>query len=279
MTPTLIADAPVDVDDEGFLTDPDQWSDAIAEAIARENGIPELTDRHWLVVRFMRDRYLQTGTAPVDPRARQGVGRPGQGALRALPEGPGQARRQDRRHPQAARLHLGRSPTMTELVERPQAQITKPETIEKVAIVISKGSLEGIYPGLIMANGARMEGIEADIFFTFFGLDAIRKDRSAKIKVATVGNPGMHIPTLIGAIPGMSWLATKMMASKMEKLDIPPIPEFIELVADSGARLYACKATVDMFGLTMDDFVPQVEKVLTVGEFYELAGGGEIIFT
>jgi len=168
---------------------------------------------------------------------------------------------------------------MTELIERPQAQTAKPETIEKVAIVISKGSLEGIYPGLIMANGARMEGIDADIFFTFFGLDAIRKDRFAKIKVATVGNPGMHIPTLIGAIPGMSWLATKMMAGKMEKLDIPPIPEFIELIADSGAHLYACKATVDMFGLTMDDFVPQVEKVLTVGDFYELAGGGEIIFT
>jgi len=69
------------------------------------------------------------------------------------------------------------------------------------------------------------------------------------------------------------------MAAKMEKLDIPPIPEFVELVADSGAHLYACKATVDMFGLTMDDFVPQVERVLTVGEFYELAGGGEIIFT
>ncbi len=168
---------------------------------------------------------------------------------------------------------------MTELAERPQAAGAEPATIEKVAIVISKGSLEGIYPGLIMANGARMEGIEADIFFTFFGLDAIRKNRLAKIKVATVGNPGMHIPTLIGVIPGMSWLATKMMARKMEKLDIPPIPEFIELVADSGVRLYACKATVDMFGLTMDDFVPQVEKVLTVGEFYELAGGGEIIFT
>ncbi len=74
-------------------------------------------------------------------------------------------------------------------------------TIEKVAIVISKGSLEGIYPGLIMANGARMEGIEADLFFTFFGLDAIRKDRYENIKVATVGNPGMHLPTLIGAIP------------------------------------------------------------------------------
>ncbi len=168
---------------------------------------------------------------------------------------------------------------MTELAERAQLASPAQTTIEKVAIVISKGSLEGIYPGLIMANGARMEGIEADIFFTFFGLDAIRKDRFAKIKVATVGNPGLHIPTLIGVIPGMSWLATKMMAGQMEKLDIPPVPEFIELIADSGARLYACKATVDMFGLTMDDFVPQVEKVLTVGEFYELAGGGEIIFT
>ena len=100
--------------------------------------------------------------------------------------------------------------------------------------MISKGSLEGLYPGLIMANGARMEGIEADLFFTFFGLDAIRKDRYEKIKVATVGNPGMHLPTWIGAIPGFSALATRMMKRQMEKIDIPPIPEFIELVADSG---------------------------------------------
>ena len=64
MTMTLIADAPVDVDTEGFMTNPDQWNETIAEAIAREHGIPELTDRHWLVVRFMRERYLSTGTAP-----------------------------------------------------------------------------------------------------------------------------------------------------------------------------------------------------------------------
>jgi peroxiredoxin family protein len=130
-----------------------------------------------------------------------------------------------------------------------------------------------------MANGARMEGIEADLFFTFFGLDAIRKDRFETIKVATVGNPGMHLPTLIGAIPGFSALATKMMTRQMEKIDIPPIPEFIELVADSGVRLYACKATVDMFELTLEDFVPQVEDIISVGEFYEKAAGGQIIFT
>ena len=168
---------------------------------------------------------------------------------------------------------------MTATLDTPDLAPEAPTTIEKVAIVISKGSLEGIYPGLIMANGARMEGIEAHLFFTFFGLDAIRKDRNGHIKVATVGNPGMHMPTLLGALPGMSSLATRMMARQMEKLDIPPIPEFVELVADSGAKLWACKATVDMFGLTKDDFVDQVEAVITVGDFYELAGGGEIIFT
>ncbi len=166
---------------------------------------------------------------------------------------------------------------MSELLEQPAA--TEPKTIEKVAIVCSKGSLEGIYPALILANGARMEGIEAHLFFTFFGLDAIRKDRYEHIKVATVGNPGMHMPTLVGVLPGMSSMATHMMGKQMEKLDIPPIPEFIELIADSGVGIYACKATVEMFGLTMDDFVPEVTAIATVGEFYGLAAGGQIIFT
>jgi peroxiredoxin family protein len=168
---------------------------------------------------------------------------------------------------------------MTVLLEHPELASVEPKTIEKVSIVISKGSLEGVYPGLIMANGARMEGIEADLFFTFFGLDAIRKSKNGKIKVATVGNPGMHLPTLVGAIPGFSALATRMMKRQMEKIDIPPVPEFIELVADSGAHLYACKATVDMFGLTKDAFVPQVDDIISVGEFYEKAAGGQIIFT
>jgi peroxiredoxin family protein len=168
---------------------------------------------------------------------------------------------------------------MTELLERPRITPPPLHTIEKVSIVISKGSLEGIYPGLIMANGARMEGIEADLFFTFFGLDAIRKDRQTGIKVATVGNPGMHMPTLLGALPGFSALATRMMQRQMENLDIPPIPEFVEMIADSGAGLYACKASVDMFHLTIDSFVPQVRDIISVGEFYTLAGGGQIIFT
>ena len=153
------------------------------------------------------------------------------------------------------------------------------EPITKVSIIISKGSLEGIYPGLIMANGARAEGMEANLFFTFFGLDAIHTKRIDHIKVATVGNPAMHIPTLIGSLPGMSALATHMMNKTMDKLDIPPIGEFIEMIGDTGAGMYACKASVDMFNLSKDDFVPQVQDIITVGDFYDMAAGGQIIFT
>ncbi|NOY77343.1 MAG: hypothetical protein GXO76_05680 [Calditrichaeota bacterium] len=153
------------------------------------------------------------------------------------------------------------------------------ERIKKVSLVISKGSLEGVYPGLIMANGARMEGIEASIFFTFFGLDAITKKRMKKLKVATVGNPAMHMPTLLGMLPGMSAFATHMMKKEMEKLDIPPVDEFIEMIHDAGGKLYACKATVEMFHLTKDDFCDEVDEILTVGQFYERSAGAQIIFT
>lgn len=153
------------------------------------------------------------------------------------------------------------------------------QAIEKVSIIVSKGSLEGVYPAFIMANGARMEGIEANVFFTFFGMDAINRKRYEHLKVATVGNPGLHVPTMLGGLPGMSAMVTHQMAKKIEALDIPPIPEFITLLADSGAKLYACKATVDMFELTREDFVEELEGIITVGEFYALAGGGQIIFT
>jgi len=153
------------------------------------------------------------------------------------------------------------------------------ETIEKVSIIISKGSLEGVYPGLIMANGARAEGIEANLFFTFFGMEAILKKRQSHIKVATVGNPGMHMASVVGALPGMSALATHMMEQKMEKLDIPSIPEFVEMISDTGCAMYACQASVELFGLKKDDFIEQVQDIISVGDFYSKAAGGEIIFT
>jgi peroxiredoxin family protein len=159
------------------------------------------------------------------------------------------------------------------------------EPIEKVSIVVSHGSMEGVYPGLIMANGARMEGIEATLFFTFFGLDAIIDKRMDKLSVATVGNSamrmpgGLKMPTFLGAIPGMSRIATTMMSKEMEKLDIPPVREFIEMIHDAGGELFACKATVDMFHLNKEDFCEQMDDIITVGDFYEKSAGAQIIFT
>jgi peroxiredoxin family protein len=161
------------------------------------------------------------------------------------------------------------------------------DRIKKVSIIVSRGSLEGVYPGLIMANGARMEGIEANIFFTFFGLYGVLTKYMNSLKVATVGNPAMRVPdakgfplpTWMGAIPGMSAFATMMMKKEMDKLDIPPVSEFIEMIHDAGGKLYACKATVEMFHLTPDDFCPQMEGVMTVGEFYEMSAGSQMIFT
>lgn len=169
---------------------------------------------------------------------------------------------------------------------------TKPEPIKRVSIIVAHGGLDEVYPALIMANGARMEGIEASLFFTFFGLNALIKKTMKNLKVATVGNAALNMampmmkfpitapfPTLMGAIPGVSSMATWMMKNEMEKLDIPPVDEFLEMISDAGGEIYACKLAMDMFKLTRDDLCDQVQAVLTVGEFYEKSAGAQILFT
>lgn len=145
--------------------------------------------------------------------------------------------------------------------------------VKKMMLILSKASLDNVYACFILANGARMEGIESEIFFTFFGLEAIQKEKLNKLKVATVGNPAMHMPTLLGGFPGMEALATKMMKSEMEKLDIPPVDEFLEILTASGTKLWACKLAMDMFHLKEEQLVDDLDGVLTVGDFYERAKG------
>jgi peroxiredoxin family protein len=152
--------------------------------------------------------------------------------------------------------------------------------IKKMLLILSKATLENVYACFILANGARMEGIESEIFFTFFGLEAIQKDKLNDLHVATVGNPAMHIPTMLGGLPGMEAVATKMMKSKMEKLDIPPVDEFLEILSASGTKLWACKLAMDMFNITEEDLIEDLDGVLTVGDFYNRAeaNGTQIIF-
>lgn len=151
---------------------------------------------------------------------------------------------------------------------------------KKMMIILSKATLDNVYAAFILANGARMEGIESEIFFTFFGLEAINKEKLNHLHVATVGNPAMHIPTLLGGLPGMESLATGMMKKEMEKLDMPDVEEFLEIMSASGVKLWACKLAMEMFHLKKEDLFDDLDGVLTVGEFYNHADGegSHIIF-
>jgi peroxiredoxin family protein len=143
--------------------------------------------------------------------------------------------------------------------------------VKKMLFILSKASIENVYAAFIMANGARMEGIESEIFFTFFGLEAINKKKLEHLHTSTVGNPAMHIPTLLGGLPGMEALATKMMMKEMEKLDVPPVGEFLEILSDSGVKLWGCKLAVDMFHLKREDLIDDLDGILTIGDFYNRA--------
>ena len=166
--------------------------------------------------------------------------------------------------------------------------VTKEENpLKKVCIICAKGSIEDVYATLVMANGAVMEGIEAKVFFTFFGLDAITKKQMKKLKTATVGNPamrmpgGLRFPTLLGIIPGVEAGVSWMMKKGMDKLDIPPVDEFLEMITAGGGEIYACKMAAEMFKLEKEDLWDEVIDIITIGDFYAMCGGEntQIIFT
>ena len=159
----------------------------------------------------------------------------------------------------------------------------------KVAFICSKGNLDMAYPALVMGWAALGNGIDVTLFFTFWGMDLIRKDRQEKLQIPPIGNSSMKmdmmgvpgnigIPQWMGGLPGMTAVATKLMKDKMEKLDVPDVPEYMQMLVDAGADLYACKMSVDMFGLTEDDFIEGVEGIVTAGDFFDKTEGAQIVF-
>ena len=154
----------------------------------------------------------------------------------------------------------------------------------KLCIICSKGSLDMAYPGMVLANAALMEGIEATIFFTFWGLDMITDKRMDNLKCTPLGNPsmampnGMGIPNLMAMLPGMTDFSTSMMKKEMDKLGFPPVREYLQTIADAGGKLYACKMTADMMNLTDDDFFTEVDSIVGAMEFLEMAEGAQVIF-
>ena len=160
----------------------------------------------------------------------------------------------------------------------------------KIAFICSKGNLDMAYPALIMGWAALGNGIDVTIFFTFWGMDLINKSRVDRLEIPTVANSSMKmtmmgvntgnlgIPNIMGVLPGMTAFATKLMKDKMEELQVPPVREYLQMLVDAGAKLYACKMSVDMMELTMDDFVDGVQDIVTAAEFIDMTGDAQVIF-
>ncbi len=133
----------------------------------------------------------------------------------------------------------------------------------KAAIVASKGTLDWAYPPLLLASSAAAIGMDASVFFTFYGLNIIHKDAVKKLKVDPVGNPAMpmpvRIPDIVSSLPGMVPMASAMMRAKFARSNVATITELITTAQEAGVRLIACQMTVDVFGYTATDFIDGVE--------------------
>ena len=153
-----------------------------------------------------------------------------------------------------------------------------------LCIICSKGTLDMAYPGLVLANAALMEGIDVTMFFTFWGFDMITKEKMDKLEVTPLGNPsmampnGMGIPNMMSMLPGMTGFATSMMRKEIEKLDFPPVREYMQTIADAGGKMYACQLSMDMMGLEKEDLFDEVEDVVGAMEFMEMSENAQIIF-
>ena len=155
-----------------------------------------------------------------------------------------------------------------------------------LSINCSKGNLDMAYPGLILANAAVGEGIETHLFFTFWGFDIINKATMGDLQFSFVGNTAMHPPGhsgmgvhhMLGALPGATKAATKMMKKQIADLDVPEVPEFLEILTASGARMWACRMSADMNHLTEDDLYDGVEAIISASDFMELTEGAQLLF-
>lgn len=145
---------------------------------------------------------------------------------------------------------------MTQVAHSPDTHEEK-KTQKRLAIVASKGTLDQAYPPLILASTAASIGWEAGIYFTFYGLDILHIERFEKLKVASLANPAgpIQLPNLLGAVPGATGAATKVMKKWMKDARMPTVPEFIDMTRELGVRFFACATTMGVMGVEETDLI------------------------
>jgi peroxiredoxin family protein len=139
-------------------------------------------------------------------------------------------------------------------------------TAKRLAIIAGHGSMDAAYPPLILATAAVAMDMEAAIFFTFYGLEILKKGRADKLKVSPIANPampqpvpGISVPNILGMLPGMTAVATGMMNSWMKKAKVAKLSELLEIAVESGVRLIACQMTMDVMGIKKEDLIDGIE--------------------
>ncbi len=161
------------------------------------------------------------------------------------------------------------------LAEREASKQTKQK---KIAIIATKGTLDWAYPPLILATTAAALGWEAGIFFTFYGLKILKKNRN--LEIGTTGNPAMPMPIpmpqLLTALPGMTPIATKMMKRQFKDHGVASIEELIELSLELGVKLQPCGMTMDVFGFSEGEFIDGIEPVCGAAHFLEWASDADV---
>ena len=148
----------------------------------------------------------------------------------------------------------------------------------KLAIICSKGTLDMAYPGLILANAALGEGIETHLFFTFWGFEMINKKTMHELKFTPMGNTATHMPNAFSGLPGVTAMATHQFKKQIAELDVPEVPEFLEVIHESGGHLWACRMSADMMKLHEDDLYEGVEGIISASDFMELTDGAQLLF-
>src|SRR5271157_5864341 len=154
----------------------------------------------------------------------------------------------------------------------------KGEQTSRLLIILSKGTMDMVYPALMIATTGATMGKEVHMFFTFWGLNAVNKKTVGSLKVAPVGNPGMPMPNILGMIPGMTAMATRMMKGKIAKAKVPSIPYMVKMAKDLGVKLHACSTTLEVMGVSKDMLIPEVDDIVGAATMLELGEGGQIIF-
>lgn len=154
------------------------------------------------------------------------------------------------------------------------AQQTREMETEKRAnhlvLVITNETLDKVYPPMILATTAAASGMDVDIYFTFWGLKLLEKKSHTKTKLASVGNPAMPMPNILGIIPGMTAMATNMMKGKIKKF-WPTIPEMMQQAKEMGVKFHACSPTMGLMGMKEKDLIPLTDGVCGASTFLDWA--------